>query len=164
MKLPAWISATAAALSVAVLPACDSNALRDFQPGVTAAAEIRARLGEPHFEHRHGDGSVTWEYGRQPNGTECHMLTLGTDGVLLRIEQALDDAHLARVQAGMDRDEIRRLLGKPGSVTTFERQAEEVWDWRVAGMIPTEEAHFHVHFDTASGLVKKTSRRVEARG
>jgi hypothetical protein len=164
MKLAAWISAVIAALCSAVLPACDRFNLDDFKPGITTAAEIRARMGAPTAEHVNPDGSVTWEYSRQPNGSECHMLTIGPDHVLAKIEQALTEANLARVREGMTRDAVRRLLGKPGSVITYDRLAEEVWDWRVAGTIPTEEAHFHAHFDTGTGLLKKTSRRVEVRG
>lgn len=164
MNLPGWLSASIAAVAAAVLPACDGINLRDLKLGVSTAAEVRARMGEPSAEYRNDDGSVTWEYDRQPNGIECHMLTFGPDQVLQKIEQALNEANFAKVRAGMSKDEIRRRLGRPGSTTVFERLHEEVWDWRVAGIILTEEAHFHVHFDTDSGLVKKTSRRVEQKG
>lgn len=92
------------------------------------------------------------------------MITIGTDQIVTKIEQVLTEANLAKVVAGMDRDEVRRLLGAPGSKTTYPNSREEVWDWRIAGTIPTEEAHFHAHFDAAAGLVTRTSRRVEVRG
>ncbi len=164
MKLPAWIATATAAVAAALLPACDGPALRELKPGIATAAEVRARLGNPGFEHRNDDGTVTWEYNRQPNGIECHMLTFDASQVLVRIEQVLAAEYLARVQEGMDRAAVRRLLGKPGSVQVFDNLQEEIWDWRVAGTIPTEEAHFHVHFNLGDGLVKKTSRRVETRG
>lgn len=163
MTLPRWLAATAAAVAAAVLPACDADNLKSIRPGVTTGPEVEARMGPPGVEYRNEDGSVTWEYSRQPSGIECHMITLGPDRVVVRVEQVLTEANLARVREGMDREQVRRLLGRPGSVNTYERLHEEVWDWRVAGTIPTEEAHFHVHFDTGSGLVKKTSRRVETR-
>lgn len=163
MTLPRWLAAAAAAVTAAILPACDADNLKSIRPGITTSAEVQARMGPPSAEYRNEDGSITWEYNRQPNGIECHMITLGPDRVVARIEQVLTEANLARVREGMDREQVRRLLGRPGSVNTFERLNEEVWDWRVAGTIPTEEAHFHVHFDTGSGLVKKTSRRVETR-
>lgn len=164
MKPPPWLTASVTAVAAALLPGCDGIALKELKPGISTAAEVRARMGNPTAEHRNPDGSVTWEYSRQPNGIECHMLTLSPDGILVRIEQALTEANLGRIREGMDRDEVRRLLGKPGLVTTYDNLGEEVWDWRVAGTIPTEEAHFHVHFATASGLVRKTSRRVESKG
>lgn len=164
MKLSAWISTAIAAFGLAALPACDAIKLQTLKPGVSTTLEVRARLGEPRAEYRNEDGSFTWEYNRQPNGIECHMLTFAPDGVLLGIEQVLNEANFARVHTGMSRDEVRRLLGQPASIMLFERQQEEVWDWRIAGTIPLEEAHFHVHFDPADGRVKRTSRRVEQRG
>ncbi|HZX33025.1 MAG TPA: outer membrane protein assembly factor BamE [Rhodocyclaceae bacterium] len=163
MTIPRWLAATAAAVAAAVLPACDADNLKSIRPGVTTGAEVEARMGPPGAEYGNEDGSVTWEYSRQPNGIECYMITLGPDRIVARVEQVLTEANLARVGEGMDREQVRRLLGRPGSVNIYERLNEEVWDWRVAGTIPTEEAHFHVHFDTGSGLVKKTSRRVETR-
>lgn len=164
MNLPAWLAATAAAVGAAILPACDAINLREFKPGVSTAAEVRARMGEPGAEFRNADGTVTWEYNRQPNGTECHMLTFGPDQVLLKIEQVLNEANFAKIHAGLDKDEVRRRLGRPGSKAVYERLREEVWEWRIAGTLPTEETYFHVHFDADSGLVKKTSRRVEQKG
>lgn len=163
MKTPNWLNATMTAVIAAALPACDAINLQELKPGVSTAAEVRARMGNPAFEHRNADGTVTWEFNRQPNGVDCYMITIGPDQVMQRIEQALTEANLAKVTAGMDREEVRRLLGAPGSKTTYPNTGEEVWDWRVAGTISTEEAHFHVHFDAAGGLVKGTSRRVESR-
>jgi hypothetical protein len=161
MKAPLWLTA---ALSAIAAPACDIVALHELKVGVSTAAEVRSRMGLPQAEHRNADGSVTYEYSRQPQGIDCHMITIGPDQVVKKIEQALSEPNLAKVVAGMDRDTLRRLLGKPGSVVTFPNSGEEVWDWRVAGMIPTEEAHFHAHLDPATGLVLRTSRRVEPKG
>lgn len=167
MKTPAWLNATMSAAvtaAAAALPACDAINLQELKPGVSTGAEVRARMGNPAFEHRNADGTVTWEFNRQPNGIDCYMITLGPDQIMQRIEQVLTEANMAKVVAGMDRGEVRRLLGAPGSKTTYPNTREEAWDWRVAGTIPTEETHFHAHFDPASGQVTRTSRRVEARG
>lgn len=164
MKSPNWLNVAAAAVVAAALPACDAINLQELKPGVSTAAEVRSRMGNPAQEYRNADGTVTWEFNRQPSGIDCYMITIGPDQIMQKIDQVLTEANFARVVAGMDRDEIRRLLGGPGWKTTYKNLNEEVWDWRVKGMIPTEEAHFHVHFDIASGLVKTTSRRVEPKG
>ncbi len=164
MKTPHWLNVVAATLTAAVLPACDVINLQELKPGVSTAAEVRSRMGNPAEEYRNPDGSVTWEFNRQPNGIDCYMITIGPDQILQKVEQVLTEANLAKVTVGMDRAEVRRLLGAPGSKTTYQNSQEEVWDWRVAGMIQTEEAHFHAHFDPATGLVTRTSRRVEVRG
>jgi hypothetical protein len=64
----------------------------------------------------------------------------------------------------MTRDEIRRLLGAPGSKVVFDNLGEDIWEWRVAGMPPMDETYFMVHFDLNNGGVKKTSKRVATKG
>ncbi len=163
MTRPHWLGVAIAAIASA-LPACDYVALKELKPGVSTAEDVRAHLGQPAAEYANADGSTTWEFNRQPNGTECHMATIGSDGILVRIEQVLTEARLARITAGMDRAEVQRLIGKPGSILTYANAKEEVWDWRIAGSMPTDETHFHAHFDLASGLLTRTSRRVEPKG
>jgi outer membrane protein assembly factor BamE (lipoprotein component of BamABCDE complex) len=163
MKLPAWITAAASAV-IATLPGCDYVNMQEMKPGITTQAEVRARMGEPGFVHRNDDGTVTWEYARQPNGTHCYMITFGPNQVISRIEQALTDANYGKVRPGMSKDDIRRLLGAPGTKQLFANLGEEIWEWRIEGMPSMEETYFMVHFDTADGGVKKTSKRVQPKG
>ena len=163
MKLPAWITAAASAV-IATLPGCDYVNMQEMKPGITTQAEVRARMGEPGFVHRNDDGTATWEYARQPNGTQCYMITFGPNQVISRIEQALTDANYGKVRPGMSKDDIRRLLGAPGTKQLFANLGEEIWEWRIEGMPPMEETYFMVHFDTDSGDVKKTSKRVQPKG
>lgn len=162
MTLPAWIAAAVAA--AAALAACDTAALHEIRPGVTTADEVRARMGAPGFEFRNDDGSVTWEYTRQPAGVDCYMITLGPDRIVRRLEQVLNDANYAKAREGMDRDQVRRLFGKPANVMVFDNLREEVWEWKIQGVPHNELTFFNVYFDTGSGLVKKAGKRVEVRG
>jgi outer membrane protein assembly factor BamE (lipoprotein component of BamABCDE complex) len=164
MKLPTWISAAASAIVAAALPACDYVNLKEIKPGVTTQADVRSRMGEPGFIHWNDDGTATWEYARQPNGSSCYMITFGQDHVVAKVEQVLNDANYAKVRVGMSKDDIRRLLGAPGSKQTFDNLREEIWEWRIEGMPPMDEAYFMVHFDTDNGGVKKTSKRVAVKG
>lgn len=163
MKTPHWLNVAIATVTAAGLPACDYFAAKELRPGVSTAAEVRAKLGAPSQEHPNADGTTTLEFSRQPAGTECYMVTIGPDQVMQKLEQVLTEANLARVVTGMEGDAVRRLLGKPGSTTRYENVNEDVWDWHVASTLTTEEAHFHVHFDATSGRVTRTSRRIEPR-
>jgi outer membrane protein assembly factor BamE (lipoprotein component of BamABCDE complex) len=162
MTRPGLFATLASLLTALLLPACD--AVKEIQPGVTTAAEVLQRMGEPSYRHGNDDGTATWEYNRQPNGIHCYMISFDPQQVVSRLEQVLNDKNYARVQPGMSREEIRRLLGAPGSRTVFRNLGEEVWEWRIEGTLPMDETYFMVHFATDSGLVKKTSRRVEAKG
>lgn len=164
MKVPAWLSAALAAISAALLPACDVFNLQEIKPGITTAAEVRSRMGNPGFEFSNDDGSVTWEYSRQPNGSKCYMITIGRDQIVQKLEQVLTEANLANIRDGMSRDEVRRRLGAPGSQVVFDNLGEDIWEWRIEGMPVMDETYFMVHFDLASGGVKKTSRRVASKG
>ena len=159
MKSSHWITAAMAAIAT-ILPGCDSFVLRDIKPGVTTAVEVRAKMGNPGYEFRNDDGSVTWEFTRQPSGVHCYMITLGPDQIVRAVDQVLNEANYAKVQPGMTRDRIRRLLGQPARVETFNNLREEVWEWWIEGIPHNEETYFNVFFDTDSGLVKKAGKRV----
>lgn len=164
MPLAKWISAATAAIATVLLPACDAVNLPNIKPGISTADEVRQRLGQPGYEFSNPDGSVTWEYSRQPSGVHCYMITIGRDQVVQKLEQVLNEANYARVRPGMSGDEIRRLLGMPASKVVFDNLGEAVWEWRVEGMPPSEESYFMVHFDLTSHTVSKTSRRVAMKG
>ena len=83
------------------------------------------------------------------------MFTIAPDGKLRDYQQVLTQENFSRIQPGMSRDDVRRLLGQPGSVAQFKRKNEEVWDWRFLDGVETRM--FNVHFDMSSGKVTQTS-------
>ena len=91
------------------------------------------------------------------------MVTLGPDKIVRQLDQVLNEANYAKVQPGMTREQIRRLLGRPARVEVFANLGEEVWEWHIEGMPHNEETYFNVFFDTGSGLVKKAGKRVAMR-
>lgn len=151
-------------LAAAVLPGCDAISLNEFKPGISTAAEVQQRMGAPAVEYASTDGSVIWEYSRQPQGVHTHMLTFGPDKVLQKIEQVLNDSTYAKLQNGMSKAEVQRLMGKPGSAVTFPMKGEEVWDWRVEGSPATDEWHFYAHFSVDTGLLVNTTKMMLQRG
>lgn len=76
----------------------------------------------------------------------------------------LTEANYARVRPGMTRDQVRRLLGQPARVETFDNLREDVWEWRIEGTPHNEETYLNVFFDTGDGLVKKAGKRVAMKG
>jgi len=163
MSLPPLRRLLYAAFLALGLGGCDNFGLQQLKPGITTAQEVRERLGAPSMEWRNDDGSVTWEYPKGPQGVETYMVTIGTNQLFQGYEQVLNEANYVLIQPGMDEARVRRILGKPAQVTTYPRKPETVWDWRIAGAMPSEEAHFHVHFGP-DGKVTGTSRRVEPKG
>lgn len=164
MTLSQWISTAATAIASALLPACDSVVLQEIKPGVTTAAEVRSRLGNPGAEFTNPDGSVTWEYTRQPQGVDCYMITLNREQIVVSMDQVLNDTNYAAVGEGMSQPEILRLLGTPASKVVYNNLQEEILEWRIRGMTASEETYFNAHFDLSSGLLKKAGKRVAQHG
>jgi len=157
------LSLLCSVLAVFGIAGCKPFAIESIKPGVTTAMEVRDLLGPPAMEWRNDDGSLTWEYSGQPEGTRCHMITIGPDQVVRSVEQVLNEKNFARIQAGMSGDEVRRILGKPASTQFFSLSQERVWNWRIeGGPTITDPYFFTVHFDT-DGQVLRTGRNVEYR-
>ena len=164
MNLSRWITTASAAVASVLLPACDAVNLNEIWPGITTAAEVKARMGEPGFIHHDNDGTAIWEYSRQPQGVQCYMIAFDGKDVVTRMDQVLNDANYARITDGLSKDDVRRILGAPATKVVFNNLREEIWEWRIEGVPSTEETYFAVHFDTGHGAVKKTSRRVAMKG
>ena len=149
----AWICGLLSAIGIT---ACDYINVKELQPGVSTSAEVRERFGPPHMEWRNEDGSLTWEFSRQPQGVECFMITIGADQILRRIDQVLNEETFAKVQNGMNGDQVRRLLGTHRSEQRFRNSGEEVWDWNIRNDGPGIATLFNVHF--IDGKVVRTSQ------
>lgn len=58
------------------------------------------------------------------------MITIGTDGKMRALRQVLTPPNFARVTPGLDKAQVRRILGQPAKAQFFELKQQEVWDWR----------------------------------
>jgi hypothetical protein len=120
--------------------------------------QVKASMGTPEMVRKSSDGSEVWEYPRGPLGRQTYMVTLGSDHSVKEVRQVLSDQYFSKVQAGMSRDDVRRLLGKPGEVSFFPARDEEVWSWRYQQVNPM---FFNVMFDRTAGTVRTTLRLEE---
>ena len=120
--------------------------------------QVQARLGTPGTVWKNPDGSEVWEYPGGPLGRQTYMVTLGSDRSVREVHQVLSGEYFSKVRAGMSRDEVRRLLGRPGEITVFDARGEEVWSWRYQEQ---NFMFFNVLFDRAAGTVRTTLRLEE---
>jgi outer membrane protein assembly factor BamE (lipoprotein component of BamABCDE complex) len=91
------------------------------------------------------------------------MVHLGRDGLLTSVQQVLNEDHFYRIQPGLTRDDVLRLIGPPREAADFPRLQQVAWDYRYQdawGYI----AIFSVMFDRDGRVVGKTSRRLERDG
>ncbi|HCY62434.1 MAG TPA: hypothetical protein DHV59_06315 [Oxalobacteraceae bacterium] len=145
-----------------LLFACDQSGrpieeagLNKLGKGVSSEADVRMAMGKPETVREEEDGTRMLEYPKGPEGVRTWMFFIDRHGKLQDYRQVLTLESFARIQPGMSRDEVRRLLGKPGSVVQFRLKNEEVWDWRFLSGVDTKM--FNVHFDIDNGKVTQTS-------
>jgi len=149
-----FLALLCAILTTLGLPGCDHVALKALQPGVSTAREVRERMGPPNQEWPNEDGSVTWEYSRQPQGVECFMATIGPDQILRSIEQVLTEANFARIEQGMTREDVQRRLGRPARTEFFQLKQEHVWSWLIDQRMPGQRVYFTVSFNADGRVVR----------
>ena len=117
--------------SLLALVGCDPQKIAKLEEGVATEADVRKEFGEPHATYTEADGAKTFEYSRQPEGQVAYMITIGADGKMSALRQVLKSSEFAKIKPGMDKSEVRRLLGKPGKTVKFDlKPDEEHWDWR----------------------------------
>jgi SmpA/OmlA family protein len=150
-----------AALAVASWAAgCASYSGYGLKPGISTEAEVRGTMGAPAAEFVAADGSRQLAYPRGPLGTRTFMAEVGPDRVLRSVKQVLDDDTFYRIQPGLTREEVMRLIGPPGETMSFPLSGNYAWDYRYVdtwGYL----AIFSVTFDRNGIVVSKISQRID---
>ena len=148
--------------TLALLAGCDREGklvqeigLDRLAVGISSEGDVRDAMGKPETTWEEEDGTRILEYPKAPEGSRTWIFTIDPHGKLTEYHQALTAQTFARIQAGMSRDAVRRLLGKPRTVVHFALSKEEVWDYRF--LDGQQSRLFNVHFDQASGKVLRTS-------
>ena len=141
--------------SLSLLAGCDVKKIEELEEGVATEVDVRAKFGEPAATYLEDNGAKTLEYPRQPEGQRNYMITIGADGKMTALKQVLKADTFAKVQAGLDKVQVRRLLGRPAKTQIFAlKPDEEIWDWRY---LEGQQAKvFSATFDK-DGFVTKTA-------
>jgi outer membrane protein assembly factor BamE (lipoprotein component of BamABCDE complex) len=149
--------------SLLALLGCDQQKIAKLEEGVATEADVRKQFGEPHATYNEADGGKTFEFSRQPEGQVAYMITIGADGKMSALRQVLKPAEFAKIKPGMDKGEVRRVLGKPAKTAKFDlKPDEEHWDWRwLDGQAPKV---FSVTFDRDGKVMASASADDPAQG
>jgi len=115
---------------LAWLGACDQRAISELEEGVSTEADVREKFGPPEAVWDGPDGSQVYEYNRQPAGYQNYQITIGADGRMVALRQVLTPRDFALIQPGMPMEAVRRMLGKPMKITTYDLKKEIHHDWR----------------------------------
>ncbi|MGE0097111.1 MAG: outer membrane protein assembly factor BamE [Hydrogenophaga sp.] len=146
--------------SALLLAACDPQNISELEEGVSTEADVRERFGAPEAVWEAEDGAQVYEYNRQPAGHRNYMITIGPDGRMAAIRQVLTPQNFAQVVPGMPMEAVRRMLGKPMKVTTYDTQRVTHYDWRyLDGPNASDSKIFTVVFDGDLKVVSTGSVR-----
>ncbi len=142
-------------MATTMLVACDAQKIMKLEEGVSTEADVKKQFGEPTAVFPNADGSRTFEYTRQPAGQENYFIVIGGDGKMSSLRQVLKASELAKVTAGMDKDQVRRLIGRPAKSQKFDlKPDEEHWDWR---WLDGQQAKIFTATFNPAGVVMKTA-------
>lgn len=120
----------ALALAVLLLAGCDPQRVAKLEEGVSTEVDVRKQFGDPVTVTVEPDGTRTLEYPRQPEGWTNYVIKIGADGKMSSLRQLLNEDNFARVQPGMDAQQVRNVLGRPAEQKRYALKNEEVWSWR----------------------------------
>jgi hypothetical protein len=134
-----------------------------ISPG-TPSQEVQARVGAPSSVWKNLDGSEVWEYPQGPLGTQTYMVSFGPEHVVRDIRPVLNEGTFSKLRAGMSREEVRRLLGRPAGASFSDRTDEEIWYWRYLEW-GVRKMELYAQFDRPTGALKRITRvQIDASG
>ena len=129
-------------------------------PAGSTPDQVTATAGKPTDTWRDGAAEV-WEYATGPAGAVTYLARF-EGGRLSGVQQVLTEANFQKITPGTSKEDVRRLLGRPGQTATYANKGEEVWSWRY--FEGTRRMLLNVHFDAAKGTVREVTRRVDEPG
>jgi outer membrane protein assembly factor BamE (lipoprotein component of BamABCDE complex) len=142
------LAAVFAVFAVLAISACDQQNISELEEGLSTEADVRERFGAPEAVWDGADGDQIYEYNRQPEGYQNYQITIGADGKMSALRQVLTPANFAKVEVGMPMETVRKMLGKPMKITTYELKRETHYDWRYHdGPNESDSKIFTVVFD-----------------
>ena len=149
--------AVAALLAAAMLSACAG--FSSVAPG-DSDVNVTDKIGKPDTVWKNPDGSEIWQYPQGFYATETFVIAMGADRRVQEIHQALSEPYFSKIYAGMPKDDVYRMLGRPREIWIYPARDEEAWTWRY---LDTNYMFFNVLFDRTAGTVRNVQRLQEIR-
>jgi hypothetical protein len=142
------------------LVGCEPQRADKLVEDVSTEADVKRLFGEPKTVTIAADGTRTLDYPKQPEGFANYVMIIGPDGKLKSLRQLLNPDNFAKVQPGMEREAVIKLLGPFARERRFELKKETLVEWRFR---EAQEARmFGVTFDD-TGKVLSTATVLDER-
>ena len=150
-------------LLLSLLAGCASYNGRGLQPGTASLDDVMRVMGQPAMRWQYPDGTMQLAYPRGPMGVHTFMAMFGSDGKLNSIANVLEPKTFARVQQGMTKEQVLRMLGpsEPSWTVYYARRDELAWEWRYCNEWQ-QPARFDALFDASTGRVRSILSMTES--
>ncbi|MGC2049556.1 MAG: hypothetical protein WA635_13230 [Gallionella sp.] len=147
-------------LTAFLLAACAAYDGRGLKPGDSRLEDVLRIMGEPAMQWQEPNGSRQLAY---PRGIHTFMVDIAPDGRMQKIENIMNMKTFKRIQPGMTKSEVLRILGPSESSGTayYKARDELVWEWRYCDDW-NEAARFEVLFDGSKEVVRSTMSLTDA--
>ena len=146
-----------ALILAALLAACAGPASFVGRP---ATSLEQGALGAQIGEYANPDGSRTLAFSYGYYSGQTYLAVVDPGGIVRDVRQVLVEESFQRIEPGMTREEVLRLIGPPLESTDFSRQREASWEYRFTDAWGYR-AFFYVNFDPRGIVVSKFTRRIE---
>ena len=116
---------------VVVLSGCAGvTPAANFQPGSATVAVVEQSMGKPSMTWRNSQGKIVQAaYSNQPGGWFTWMIKFNDQGVVTSVSQVMSDAGFAKIQNGMDGNQVHKILGPERSVDHFPALNQVDWNY-----------------------------------
>ena len=157
-RLLGHVRASLGALGLAgllLVTGCDQQNAEKLVEDVSTEADVKRLYGEPRKVTVAADGGRTLDYPRQPEGYTNYVMVIGADGKLKSLRQLLNPDNFAKVQPGMNREEVVAILGPFARERRFDLQKQFQIQWRYRDTHDIK--FFGVTFDQGGRVVSTES-------
>ena len=152
-----------ALIALISLAGCAAYSGIGLKPGISTESDVIQTMGQAHMRWQEPDGSHRLAFPRGPMGTHTYMAEFDAKGKLQHMENVLTPKGFSRIQAGMNKEDVLKVLGPPEPSWTmyFKARDELAWEWRYCDDW-NELARFDVLFDNTTGIVRSTLSLTES--
>ncbi len=115
---------------LAVMTGCAVVPAANIKPGFSNVSQVEQAMGKPDMAWRNSQGKIIQAaYSDQPGGYTTFMLYFNEQGVVTSVTQVMNDRNFAKIQNGMDGQQVHKILGPERSVDHFSSLHQIDWNY-----------------------------------
>lgn len=132
---------------IAVMSGCAVVPAANIKPGFSNVSQVEKSMGKPDMTWRNSQGKIIQAaYSDQPASFTTFMVYFNDQGVVTGVDQVMNNKNFAKIQKGMDGQQVHKILGPERSVDHFSGLHQIDWNYGYCSDNDGREV-FSVSFD-----------------